>query len=172
MAHPLRLFRSLPRIWELRFLLPRRRVSVSLFRVAQLAATLRLKHAPFHAVSCSFMPGMSWCGLTTESSAWVACFSFLVRGRVPPSGTRQRRAVVTRLLSALASAPCRHLTYCLYTRDAGGENFYLLGTILPGLATTLRHRQPAPGYLQLQRLPAASSGLPSRELEAELRRER
>lgn len=29
--------------------------SVSLFRAAQLAATLRLKHAPFHAVSCSFV---------------------------------------------------------------------------------------------------------------------
>lgn len=55
-AHPLRLvFCSLPRIWELRFFLPRRRVSVALFRAAQLAATLRLKHALFHAVSCSFV---------------------------------------------------------------------------------------------------------------------
>lgn len=82
------------------------------------------------AVSCSFVQfrAVSTCSiardaLMTESSARVACFSFLAGGGVPPSRTRQRRAVVTRLPSAPAPAPCHHLTYCLYTRGAGGENF-------------------------------------------------
>jgi len=159
-AHPLRLvFRSLPRIWELRFLLPRRRVSVSLFRAVQLATTLRLKHAPFHAVSCSFVQfqhaqssGMPWRGLTTVSSARVACFSFLAggTGTALKDPSKEDRCHSLALRTSICSMPSFNLLSVHERRRR--RKFHLLGTILPGLATTLRHRQPALGYLQPQRL--------------------
>ena len=163
-AHPLRLvFCSLPRIWELRFLLPRRRVSVALFKAAQLAATLRLKHAPFHAVSCSFVQfrAVSTCSiaqdaLTTESSARVACFSFLAGGRSTALKDPSKEGRCHSL--ALRTSICSMSSFNLLSvhERRWRRKSHRLGTILPGLVTTLRHRQPALGYLQLQQLPAAS----------------
>lgn len=152
-AHPLRLvLRSLPRIWELRFLLPRRRVCLAVQRSAARS------NAPSQAcaVSCSFVqfqhaqsPGMSWRGLTTESSVWVACFSFLAGG-VPPSRAVKGGPLSLACRTSICSMPSFNLLSVNERRRR--RKFRLLGTILLGLAATLSRRQPALGCLQLQRL--------------------
>ncbi|XTI92882.1 hypothetical protein V2W45_833136 [Cenococcum geophilum] len=161
-AHPLRLvFCSLPRIWELRFFLPRRRVCLAV----QSGAARSNAPSQACAVSCSFVQfrAVSTCliardALTTDSSARVACFSFLAGGSTAlKDPSKEGRCHSLALRTSICSMPSFNLLSVHERRWR--RKFHLLGTILLGLVATLRHRRPALGYLQLQRLqqlPAAS----------------